>query len=116
TRRMVQIILEQAERAGKIGRDFLNLTGKTEPNHSGFDLNDRIRNVIQLREYEEGVENILVTTDLSDDLPYAWGDPHQMEQVLLNLFGSAEDAIAGVRRRPGTIHVRTSVKGGRIQV
>ena len=115
-RRMTDVILTQAERAGKIVQNFLSLAAKTEPKRIAFDLNDTIRNVIQLREYQESVDNIVVTADLSEDLPYAWGDPHQMEQVFLNLVVNAEDAIADNQRRPGAIQVRTFVEGGHIQV
>ncbi len=116
TRRMVEVILTQAERAGKIVQNFLNLAAKTDPKRVAFDLNDTIRNVIQLREYQESVDNIVITTELSGELPLAWGDPNQMEQVFLNLVENAEDAISDVQRRPGTIHVKTAAEGARIQV
>src|SRR6266850_384428 len=106
-RRMIDVILTQAERAGKIVQNFLSLAAKTEPKRIAFDLNDTIRNVIQLREYQESVDNIVIRADLSEDLPYAWGDPHQMEQVFLNLVVNAEDAIADLQRRPGAIQIKT---------
>ncbi|HYR43678.1 MAG TPA: ATP-binding protein [Terriglobia bacterium] len=115
-RRMIDVILTQAERAGKIVQNFLSLAAKTEPKRIAFDLNDTIRNVIQLREYQESVDNIVIRADLSEDLPYAWGDPHQMEQVFLNLVVNAEDAIADLQRRPGAIQIKTFVEGGHIQV
>src|ERR1044071_3300510 len=93
-RRMIDVILTQAERAGKIAQNFLSLAAKTEPKRIAFDLNDTIRNVMQLREYQENVENIAITADLSDQLPYAYGDPNQIEQVVLNLIVNAEDAIS----------------------
>jgi signal transduction histidine kinase/ActR/RegA family two-component response regulator len=114
TRRMVDVIFMQAERAGKIVQNFLSLAAKSEPTKILFNLNEVIRNVIQLREYQENVENILITSELSEDLPRAWGDPHQVEQVLLNLIINAEDAISDAQRRPGSIHIKTSVEGGRI--
>lgn len=116
TQRMIDVILSQAERAGKIVQNFLSLAAKTEPRRVAFDVNDSIRNVIQLRAYPESVDNIAITTELSEDLPYAWGDPHQVEQVILNLVVNAEDAISDVNRRSGTIHVRTFVENGRIQM
>jgi signal transduction histidine kinase len=115
-RRMTDVILTQAERAGKIVQNFLNLAAKTEPKRITFDLNDTIRNVVQLREFQESVENIVITTHLGEDLPYGWGDPNQMEQVILNLVVNAEDAISDARRRPGAIHVKTSVEGECLQV
>src|SRR5207245_5072022 len=64
--------------------------------------------------YQENVEDILITSELSEDLSRAWGDPHQVEQVFLNLIINAEDAISDAQRRPGSIHIKTSVEGGRI--
>jgi signal transduction histidine kinase len=116
THRMVQVILAQAERAERIVHNFLSLAAKTEPKRIPFDLNDTLCKVIQLRELQEAVENIVVTTDLSNDLPFAWGDPHQIEQVFLNLIVNAEHAIVDAQRQPGSIHVTTSVEGGRLQV
>src|SRR5256886_7237698 len=100
-RRMVDVILTQAERAGKIAQNFLSLAAKTEPKRIAFDLNETIRNVVRLREYQAHVENIAVTADFSKDLPYACGDPDQLEQVVLNLVVNAEDAIADSQQRPG---------------
>jgi signal transduction histidine kinase len=116
TRRMVEVILTQAERAGKIVRNFLSLAAKTEPKRVAFDLNETVRNVVQLRAYQENVQNVTINADLSDGLPYAWGDPHQLEQVVLNLIVNAEDAIADVQRRPGTIDIKTWSEGGRLQL
>ena len=114
TRRMVEVILTQAERAGKIVQNFLSLAAKTDPKRISFNLNETLRNVIQLREYHENVEDIVVTADLSEDLPRAWGDPHQLEQVFLNLIVNAEDAIGDAQSRPGAIHIKTMLEGGRI--
>jgi two-component system, cell cycle sensor histidine kinase and response regulator CckA len=114
TRRMVEIILAQAERASKVVQNFLSLAVKSEPKRILFNLNEVIRNVVQFREYQENVEEIVVTIDLCEDLPRAWGDPHQVEQVFLNLIMNAEDAIEDAQRRPGSIHIKTSVEGGSI--
>ncbi len=115
-RRMIEVILNQAERAGKIVRNFLGLAAKTEPKRTAFDLNETIRNVVRLREYQAHVENIVVTADFSNDLPYAWGDPHQLEQVVLNLVVNAEDAVADSHPSPGSVHLKTFVQNGRIHL
>src|SRR5438093_1015805 len=115
-RRMIEVILNQAERAGKIVRSFLGLAAKTEPKRTAFDFNETIRNVVRLREYQAHVENIIVAADFAKDLPYAWGDPHQLEQVVLNLVVNAEDAIADSQQRPGSVHLKTFVQNGRIHL
>ncbi len=116
TRRMIDVILVQAERAGKIVQNFLSLAAKNEPKRVAFRLNDIVRNVVQLREYEESVDNIVIRLDLSDDLPPATGDPGQIEQVLLNLVVNAEDAIADVQGQPGVIQIRSAMEDGNIHL
>lgn len=115
-RRMIDVILAQSERAGKIVQNFLSLAAKTEPKRVAFELNETIQNVVQLREYQENVDEIVLSMDLAKDLPRAWGDPHQIEQVFLNLIVNAEDAIHDVHRSPGSIHIKTTAEGERIQV
>src|SRR5207244_10532244 len=69
TRRMTDVILTQAERAGKIVQNFLSLAAKTEPKRIAFDLNDTIRNVNQVRENQERGDNNVVNTYLFQYLP-----------------------------------------------
>jgi signal transduction histidine kinase/ActR/RegA family two-component response regulator len=116
TQRMVEVILTQAERAGKIVQNFLSLAAKTEPTRVAIDLGEIVRNVARLREYQDTLDSISVKLELSEDLPQAAGDPGQIEQVLLNLVVNAEDAIADAERVPGLIQIRTALEGGRIQL
>ncbi len=116
TRRMVEVILAQAERAGKIVRNFLTLAAKNAPKRVAFDVNEIVRNVIELRGYGHNVGDIIITTNLTEDLPKPWGDPHQIEQVLLNLIVNAEHGITGAGRQPGTIQIGTASDEGRIRI
>jgi two-component system NtrC family sensor kinase len=116
SQRMIDVILVQAERAGRIVQDFLSLAARTDPKRVHFDLNETVRRIVQLREYNDRLEGIAVTMDLADDLPPATGDSSQIEQVLLNLIVNAADAISHARRRAGLIHIRTSAEGPRISI
>src|SRR5215831_7442126 len=60
TRRMVDVISAQAERAGKIVQNLLSLAAKSEPRRVAFDMNEIVRNVITLREYQQSVDNIAI--------------------------------------------------------
>jgi two-component system NtrC family sensor kinase len=46
-----------------------------------------------LREYDLKVSNITLERDLPDDLPPVVADPHQLEQVFLNIINNALDAM-----------------------
>jgi signal transduction histidine kinase len=116
TRRMVEVLRTQAERAGRIVQNFLSLASKTQAEKRAFDLNDIIRNVLQLREYDHSVRNILVSPDLATDLPSSIGDSNQIEQVILNLMINAEDAVATSEDLQAEILIRTHMLNDQIRL
>ncbi len=116
THRMVEVVQNQAERAGRIVRNFLNLATKTEPEKRAFSLTAVVENVLQLREYDHSVRDIVVSRDLAGDLPLAVGDASQIEQVVLNLMVNAEDAVISAQNRMCEIQIRTMVLNNRIRL
>jgi C4-dicarboxylate-specific signal transduction histidine kinase len=106
TRRSVDVILHEAERAAKIVRQLLTFARKRQSTRSMVDLNQVIRETLSLRAYEQRVTNIVVIDALASGLPQLFADPHQMQQVLLNLVINAEQAVLAANGR-GTIVVRT---------
>jgi len=70
------------------------------------DLNSVIRETLALRAYEQRVTNIAVIDALAAGLPPVFADPHQLQQVLLNLVINAEQAMLAANGR-GTLVVRT---------
>ena len=70
------------------------------------DLNHVVRETLALRAYEQRVTNITVIDALASGLPQVFADPHQLQQVLLNLVINAEQAMLSANGR-GTLVVRT---------
>jgi CheY-like chemotaxis protein len=70
------------------------------------DLNQVVRETLSLRAYEQRVTNITVIDALASGLPHVFADPHQLQQVLLNLVINAEQAMLSANGR-GTMVVRT---------
>jgi two-component system NtrC family sensor kinase len=106
TRRSVDVILHEAERAAKIVRQLLTFARKRQSTRTMVDLNQVIRETLSLRAYEQRVTNIVVIDALASGLPHLFADPHQLQQVLLNLVINAEQAVLAANGR-GTIVVRT---------
>ncbi len=106
TRRSVDVILHEAERAAKIVRQLLTFARKRQSTRTMVDLNQVVRETLALRAYEQRVTNIVVIDALASGLPHIFADPHQIQQVLLNLVINAEQAVLAANGR-GTLVVRT---------
>ena len=106
TRRGLDAILSESERAAKIVRNLLTFARKRHTTRAMVDLNQVVRETLALRSYEQRVNNVTTIEALAAGLPQAFADPHQIQQVLLNLIINAEQAMIGANGR-GTLVVRT---------
>jgi two-component system NtrC family sensor kinase len=66
-----------------------------------------VRDTLQLQGPDLALKRVRVTTDLAATLPKISADPYQLQQVLLNLFTNAAQAMAA-SPRDGVLTVRTS--------
>jgi signal transduction histidine kinase len=106
TRKGLETILGESERAAKIVRNLLTFARKRHTTRAMVDLNQVVRETLALRLYEQRVSNITTIEALASGLPQAFADPHQIQQVLLNLVINAEQAMIMAHGR-GTLIVRT---------
>src|SRR2546429_2637677 len=56
-------------------------------------MNQTLEETLALRDYDLRMNNIRVHLDLASDLPVTAADPHQLQQVFLNMVNNAADAI-----------------------
>jgi two-component system NtrC family sensor kinase len=106
TRRGLETILSESERAAKIVRNLLTFARKRHTTRAMVDLNQVARETLALRAYEQRLSNVDVLEALASGLPQVFADPHQVQQVLLNLIINAEQAMIGANGR-GTLILRT---------
>jgi signal transduction histidine kinase len=106
TRRGLEAILSESERAARIVRNLLTFARKRHTTRAMIDLNQVVRETLALRSYEQRVTNIVIIEALAAGLPQVFADPHQIQQVLLNLIINAEQAMLAAHGR-GTLIVRT---------
>jgi two-component system NtrC family sensor kinase len=106
TRRGLETILSESERAAKIVRNLLTFARKRHTTRAMVDVNQIVRETLALRSYDQSLANIAVIEALAAGLPLAFADPHQFQQVLLNLIINAEQAMIGANGR-GMLVVRT---------
>ena len=106
TKRGLETILSESERAAKIVRNLLTFARKRHTTRAMVNLNQVVRETLALRSYEQRISNINILEALAAGLPEVFSDPHQIQQVLLNLVINAEQAMLGAHGR-GTLIVRT---------
>lgn len=101
-----RMIFEEAERASRIVKNLLSYARQAAPERTRSDVNEIVERTVALRDYELKLQDITVGCDLEPNLPVTLADPHQLQQVVLNLLINAEQAIRGSRGNGG-IQVRT---------
>ena len=106
TRRGLETILSESERAAKIVRNLLTFARKRHTTRTMVDVNQVVRETLALRSYEQRLSNINILEALPSGLPHVFADPHQCQQVLLNLIINAEQAMIAANGR-GTLIMRT---------
>jgi signal transduction histidine kinase/CheY-like chemotaxis protein len=105
TKRGLETILSESERAAKIVRNLLMFSRKRHTTRAMVDLNVIVRETLALRTYEQRLSNVAVLEALPSGLPQVFADPHQVQQVLLNLIINAEQAMVAANGR-GTLILR----------
>jgi signal transduction histidine kinase/CheY-like chemotaxis protein len=105
-RRGLETILSESERAAKIVRNLLTFARKRHTTRAMVDVNQVVRETLALRSYEQRLSNIAIIEALAAGLPLVFADPHQFQQVLLNLIINAEQAMISAHGR-GTLILRT---------
>ncbi len=106
TRRDLDAIHNAAERAARIVRNLQTFARKRHTTRTMVDLNHVVRDTLALRAYEQRVANVVILEALASGLPPVFADPHQLQQVLLNLIINAEQAMLGAHGR-GTLILRS---------
>jgi len=108
----LQVIHEQAQRAGRIVRNLLTFARQGASERVPVDLNDVVRRTLSLMTYDLKLKEISVQRELNSTLPDVLGDRHGLQQVVLNLVTNAAQAVAeNPRERSREISVSTWFDG-----
>jgi PAS domain S-box-containing protein len=102
----LKIIEEEARRCKKLMRDLLEFGRPTPAQFVHIDAAEVVRKSIDLVSNQLQKAKVRAVVDISNDLPKIWADPQQLEQVLVNLFFNAMEAMP----EGGTLKVHVTTR------
>jgi signal transduction histidine kinase len=91
----LQLMMEEIDRLNEFVTDFLYFARQSSPKPVPADLNKLLLSAQNLFEKQAEEKHISFRNRLADDLPMTEVDPHQIQQVLVNIIINAVDAMPG---------------------
>ena len=109
TSSLLDKITRQTFRASEIVNNLLNFSRTSGTEFSDINVNKVISDTLALLDHQFRVARVKVRSHLQDDLPMIHGNAGKLQQVFLNLFLNAKDAMSGTG---GTLNVKTTNGAG----
>ena len=94
-RRAAKRMINDSSRASEVVSRIRALVTKTPPQRDLLNINETIKEVLELISSELRQNLISLHTELSSDVPLVLGDRIQLQQVILNLIMNAIEAMSG---------------------
>jgi PAS domain S-box-containing protein len=107
-RQSLDRIVNETMRAGGIVGGIRNLIKKVPPRKDRMDINEAVREVIELTKGEASKNGVSTQTFLGDGLPLVLGDRVQLQQVMLNLIVNAVEAMGATSTGPRELLISTA--------
>jgi C4-dicarboxylate-specific signal transduction histidine kinase len=107
-RQALDHIVKDASRAGDVIGRIREIIKKAPSRKDRVDINEAIREVIELTRGEAVKNGASVQTAFGEALPLIEGDRVQLQQVVLNLIVNAVQAMGAVAERPRELFITTA--------
>jgi two-component system NtrC family sensor kinase len=111
----LQTILQEAQRTRTIVQNLLSFARQMPAQHEPVQLNSVVRQTLKLRAYDSSHRGIEILESYDEHLPLLVGDPHQLQQVFLNVLNNAYDAMQE-SGRAGKLEIMTSHSAGQLEI
>jgi two-component system NtrC family sensor kinase len=106
-------LFKQAQRTHRVVQNLLSFARQRKPERSEVDIRKVLEETLALRDYDLKVNNIAVEKDLPAYPAQVIADPHQIEQVYLNIINNAVDAVLETGRA-GKLKIRVHSENGQV--
>jgi two-component system NtrC family sensor kinase len=111
----LELIHKSAQRCQKIVQSLLSFARRHQPERKLSNVNSLVETTVDFLQYQLRTSNIEVVTRLDPNLPQTMLDPHQIQQVILNILNNARQAIEG-HRPNGRVTIITERAGSNLRI
>jgi len=109
---IIDKIVKQTFRASEIVNNLLNFSRTGAAEAANVDVNRVVEETLSLVAHPLKTARIQVVKELAESIPPVHGSANKLQQVFLNLFLNARDAMPG----GGMLEVRTTAHNGSVEV
>lgn len=113
---MLTTMKQQIERISTILKRMLSLSRPATSEYRWSDVNTLIENTLSLVRFDRRAKSVQIKNELNRDLPVVWLNPLHFEQVLLNIFLNALDAMATQEDQPHELEITRNLEDGCIVI
>jgi len=109
----VSKLFRQAQRTHRVVQNLLSFARQRQPQREEVDLRKVLDETLTLRDYDLKTNNIVVEREAPAEPTIVIADPHQIEQVYLNIINNAVDAILETGRQ-GKLKINIFTENGHV--
>jgi len=106
-------VINDSYRTGQILDNLHQLFGREKQENEPIDMNDLALSSLQLLRRELADHGVAPALNLAAELPLVMGQKTQLQEVLLNLFHNAIEAMAAIKTDRRAMKVRTALAAGK---
>jgi two-component system NtrC family sensor kinase len=114
-RRYLDVIFKSAKRCQRIVQSLLSFARRHAPERKVICVNEIVESAVEILQYQMRTSNIEVVTQFDANLPLTEIDPHQMQQVFLNIINNARQAMEGQKTK-GRLRVTTESREDKVRI
>ena len=109
---LIEKVVKQTFRASEIVNNLLNFSRTGAAEFTEVNLNSVVEETLSLVAHPFRTAHVQVSRNLQEELPPVLGSNNKLQQVFLNLFMNAKDAMP----TGGTVEIRTASHNGSVEI
>ncbi|MBN2307864.1 MAG: PAS domain-containing protein [Candidatus Hydrogenedentes bacterium] len=101
-------IMEEAQRCRRLVQNLLSFADRGQSEKAPYNINELLREVLALYEYQLRVDRVETRLNLDPDLPNVSVAPQEVQRAFLNIISNAHLALNAASRPEPILAIRTS--------